>query len=374
MIYMDSIRHFVQEWIEIAHPHDDREWKWRRTTKLYLLNLYAIPSADTFTMSTLPTPFISILINGLDGGKPYVDSTDAVYKGYFAEEPFTLPRKYLFDPFNEGKTSIKVNRYTFGSNGYKGMEMGASDQRLLYVLSNRNHHRHSIYKSNTFDILRDRIEDLQNASGATIRVAENLMDITLDACIDEHTSPDLMIIQAPTRGIIYPIRKACTYRIINGAFVLCHEDVMTAVPCEPVYQQYRGLTVPMRFLENSTTTTNIGCWNGNANAVVYIAVESFGGTFSFPEYLSTQRMRAPNGDDMVYMLSHNFNIVPYTTGKNMITALRLGHEIQEGFILDTPAHRKYFTPSNQKLFKRSDMPDGFFKSPGGKTITMGIDL
>lgn len=379
MIYAETFRHSIQEWIEIQHPNDEREWPWRRDSKLYLINFYAV-SSDYFTKDTMPIPFISILINGTESATPIIDHDNCLFRGYFEQDSFQLPRRYLLNPFADGKQNMHTNRHSFNPDGYAIKDVWHPDVRLSQMLVNRRHIRHSIYDSEVFGLIKRRLEELSNASGATIRVAENLFDITQEATSivgRGKGDPDLFFIQAPVVGIVYPINKSHSYRIINGAFVLCKEPVRLAVPSEPCYDEYAKLCNPMASMSRESFMT-IRAKSGTTKAVVYLAVEAPNCSFDFQEYLPSETITSTLEDEYVYMLNHHFMVSPYLyetpNHRTRGMAVRLGHTIEESLIQKLSEHKRYFFPQDEKLFKRSDMPPGFHKTPGGKSVMVGMDI
>ena len=373
MIYLETFRHFIQEWIKLEHPVDDREWPWRRDRGLYVLNLYAYSSSDTFTKH--PTPFITILINGIDFKEPIYDPTQALFKEYFEQEQYQLPRRYVFDPFKLGKSNIHMNRHSFSSNGYRIEDSSGADSRLRNIIAHRPHVRRSIYSSQRYDIIRTSLDELAAASNATVYTAENLFDCTEEASQNSHTSPDLMLIQAPIIGLVYPIGKSHTYRIINGAFVLCKDPVRLAIPGEPCYDEYQKVMTPFSHLSRYSFM-GIRGQVGTAKAVVYIAVEAPNGSFSFQEYIPGNVMTSAMGDEYAHMLTHSFINAPAATvnahSSYQWMYVYLRHNIDEGLIQVTPEHKRFLVAQNEKIFKRADLPDGYYKSPGGATVSVAL--
>lgn len=371
MIFTESFRHFVQEWIKVERPGDDRRWPWRKEVDLFMVNLYAISSADHFTQDTLPNPFITLLINGINYKFPLIEKdSESLYRGYFDGES-VLPRKYLFNPMVDGHSNIHTSRYSYNSDGYNIKDASDDDVRLMALLSSRRHVRHSIYSSERFTILQERLRELSEHTGARIRTAENLFDITLDAVSDGlRPSSDLLLIQSPILGVLAPIEKSKSYRIINGAFVICREPVRCALKCESSYKSYSTL---------DTVLMAAGMGNDMCvKAVTYLALECPSGQFTFQEFIpKIQRVEDASKNKYVTCIIHNFAIEPYILShptKGTRFNVRLAHELRTSLIQDIPEHRHLFSPRNEKLFKRSDMPPGFYKSPGGKLVTVGLDM
>lgn len=372
MIYFESLRHFVQEWIEIQKPSDDRWWPWDKTKRLYLLNLYAVSAPDVFSPNTIPTPFISILVNDIVHPKGPVDpATESLYVDYFKQPNFYLPRRYIYNPLHEGKSNMKNNQKDYTSDTYKEFGFGSPDFKLISNLARRRHVRHSMYDSTRFSAIRERLNDLEKATGVTLRIAENLIDSTSDACTNgAQASPDLIVAQAPINGIIYPIGKSHVYKIINGAFVLCKDPVWTVVPHEPSYAEYEKILAhPFGDMARSKYM-DIKAKNNLAKAIIYIAAEAPHCTFEFREYFPSEGMTNAYDDRYVYMLEHHFMLKPRVTNNGPFAML--AHEIQESLIMDIPEHRRYFVTHNTKLFKRSDLPSGVYKEPGG-TLTVSLE-
>ena len=378
MIYLESFRHFVQEWIKIEYPQDGRAWPWRRDKRLYLLNLYSYSSSDVFTPDTHPTPFLSILINDIDYQRPIYDEKRCLYHDYFDQDEYMLPRRYAYDPTREGKGNITSRRHNYSSNGYRMDDSTGADTRMVNVLGHRKHVRHSAYGSACYDLIRARLDELAAYAGVKIFMAENLLDITVDACTDgERPSPDMMLIQAPIIGLVYPIKKSHTYKIINGAFVLCKDPVRLAIPDEPSYNAYKRVENPFASLSKEPFMTIRGNVD-TAKAVVYMAVEAPCGFFAFQEYIPGTTMNNVMEDEYARMLTHSFMVAPrkstMESGRFAGMEIYLKHDIQEGLIQVTNAHSRYLTAQDEKLFKRSDLPDGVFKSPGGQVASTNIPV
>ena len=368
LIYAESFRHFVQEWIEVQHPKDLSNWPWDNNSALYLINLYPVSGSDSFTK--LPEPFISILINGLESEKfQFVTPSDSLYKNWFSQGSFTLPRKYLYDPLNSGVKNMRLSRYSFTSDGYGELASNwdMADLRLIRILGERIHCRYSIYNNDLYQKIRERLNRLEDASGAHVRCAENLLDCTTyvqDGKVP-YIEPEMMLIQAPIIGIMKPIKKSKEYKIINGAFVLC-DDVRFSIPEEPCHMQYKKALVPFQDIKMQKVMMG---QPDRCRAVAYIAAVCRQGVFNFQEYSPSDTVTTWRGQSYVRLLNHQFLVRPELSKTS--TEVRLTHLITEGLVPDIRSNRRFFVKSSEKLFYRSDMPTGYIKNAKGE---VSIDL
>lgn len=365
MIYAESLRHFVQEWVEIRHPDQDNSaWRWDRGSKLYLVNLYSI--ADPALYTVMPTPFISILINGIDNEKVVPDSE--LYRGHFKKYAFKVPRRYLYNPLNKGERNIKTSRYSFTSDSYGEMASNWDfpDLRLLRILGDREHVRYSIYNSGAFQMIRSRLNDLERVAEARILTAENLIDCTIGVSNYQTVAPELMLIQTPIIGILKPIKKSKEYKIVNAALVLCN-DILVSVPTEPSAKEYEKVFTPFKdFYAEGGVFESV--YPVEAKSIAYLAVECRQGVFNFQEYFPGDGMISSSGRNYRRVVNHLYTVGP-ERGVNLKREVRLQHTIAEGLIPDIPSNRWFLTKTSGKLFYRSDMPDGYIKEPGGNVRT-----
>lgn len=374
MIYAESFRHFCMEWIEIQHPEDKSDWPWDPRSSLYLINLYALPSSELIT--SLPTPFVSILLDKVDRLRESMIGDRCLYARYFDEDgSFALPRRYLFNPLNRGERNIHLNRYSFSPNTYGEMasDWNSPDMILLRVLANRPHVRYSTYVTGEYQILQDRLHKLEERTGATIHYAENLLDctsyVTSEQADFRQKSPETMIIAAPITGILKPVRKSKEYRIINGVLGMCTDEVRLAIEEEPCFDDYEAIRIPFQRYYRNQFHAAAGEPN-NAKAVVYILAEVPGGIFSFQEFTPNATI-VSRDSKYVRLLNHSFTIKPEQSRINgkVEGEVRLHHEIQEGLIPYIKENQKYLQKHYEKLFYRSDMPSGIYKTPDGKIVT-----
>lgn len=393
MVYFDTLRHFVQEWIRIQPPKDpSREWPWLRNYPLWLLNLYAIPGDEE--QHHLRSPFITLLVDGCTGPEYGLTPSDThCYSQYFTDEngecSFRYPRRYILDPFGSGRSNRHLSRFEFHSNHYKE-EANGFDMALLRHLVQHPSYRHSIYNSEAYGLIVQRLSELEEAAAKEtgyrvhIQHAENLIDTTTSAKVAANgrpASPDTMLIQVPISGIIPQIRKSAIYLIINGSLVLPDEPVIAALPWENSYQEYQKISQPFRRNRkySETATAPMQC-----KAVVYLAVECPSNAFyfneSFPSILFKEKANETDGEkvkpnSMVYMVSHHFNMVPSTTNpRASFIYPKLSHTIIEGAIPNDAKHRRFFEKKDAILFKRSDMPPGFHKHRGGGAVSVNVPI
>lgn len=366
MIYAESFRHWVLEWIQIHHPSDDREWPWVRSSKLYLVNFYSV-SGDPIERDHMPPPLISILINGIDSAGLVTDK-DSLYPGYFDQNLFQLPRRYLFNPFVKGKTNQSLSRHDLSCDGYR--DFSTFDAKFLSILADRKHIRHSRYQSDIYNLIRIRLHELADASHSEsyIRYADNMLDATIHAADivgRKNGSPDTMLIAAPLMGIMSPIKKSQTYRILNGALVVCKEPIHFTVDGEPSYDEYQKILYPFRYSRTDVNAITLG---DTAKAVAYVAVETPNDAFTFQEYSNSVVYTDHKNEEYCYMISHNFSLEPYMSGTR-VKSVRLNHDLQEGVMRKNPPHRRFLNPSrDETLFKRSDLPNGIFKNADGVIV------
>ena len=381
MIYAETLRHFIQEWFRVVPPRNFPDWPWRKNSELYLINLYAISSNDV--LSKQPFPFISILINNLEGvkGAPFVTENDILYKGYFAGD-YMLPRRFLLNLERNVEKRFKTNRYAFTSDGYGNMasDWNGKDLQLLRILASRPHLRCSIYNNPEYGILRKRLDHMSDRYGFHVQTAENLLDCTdritgayasivppgkvAPKVILPGKSPELMLIQAPITGILSPIRKDPKFRLINGTFLCCKEAVMAAIPEEPCFNEYQKELIPFKGVYAGKGHRSLASQN-NTKRIVYVAIESPGGIFSFSEYMPDKIINS--GDlDYARLVQHTFSVAPELVRDTV--EVRLHHTITEGLIPSIPENHWYLTRRNEKLFYRGDTPDGFIKQSGGNVI------
>lgn len=360
MIYVD-LRHFVQEWIEIAPPNYG-DWPWRRT--IYLINLYPIPISEA--LQQMPAPFISILVDGVDKLVP----VDRIYRNQYKKESFNLLRRYLYNPLVDKDKDIGPSRFNWSCNTYNQFEWQHTDTRLRKLLSSRPHVRHSAYNSEVFSLIDERLAKLSEASdGALCAIAENLFDCTTNAKSAPGHYPETMIMGVPILGLLAPIKKSRNYKVINGCLVITKEPVVLALPKETSYQAYTNARRPFYDFQKGKTMIPDETKN-----VVFIAVDVQCGSFSFYEYT---RFNAPTTHlNYRRMLTHHFTLYPYIVPMERkvddvadMTMAMIKHDIIEGIIPDVKANEKFYGKHPGNLFARSDLPRGFFKSKNGVFTT-----
>lgn len=374
MIYVESFRHFVQEWIEIQHPRDLANWPWNPNSRLFLLNLYSVSGSEEFM--DMPNPFISILINNLEKEQPWLTTDEqSLYKGHFEQDIFKLPRKYLFNPLNRGERNFHTNRYSYTSDGYgdSASNWSTEDMRLVRILGHRQHVRYSIYDSEEYALIRNRMNQLEEKSCAVIRIAENLFDCTDYADKAPRHSPSMMLIAAPVLGIVKPMRKSKDYRIINGALIMCNDPVQISISTEPCNSEYAKERIPFANLVQVAGHRSTGT-NNEANAIVYIAVEAPSGIFTFQEMVPSNTIESARRDTYARVINHQFTVAPESNPRNQKIEVRLHHVITESLMAKVKENNAFFARRNEKLFHRSDMPPGFTKSRGGDVITVSMPV
>jgi len=375
MLYAESLRHFVQEWVEIQHPKDNANWPWDPKSRLFLINLYSISGSDI--LHEMPSPFISILINGLEKEQPWmIRDEESLYRKFFEKDTFSLPRRYLYDPFNGGEKSIGTNRYSFTSDGYGDLaaDWRKPDLRLLRVLASRPHVRYNtLVGTDETAMLLMRLDALADAADVgNIKCAEDLFDFTTRISGFKKASPDLMLIQCPLsqNGIQKPIRKSKEYRIINGVLVVCNDPVMMSIKEEPCDSEYRKSRTPFKDIIHVRGHLAAGEPN-IARAISYVAVEAQCGIFSFQEFTPSHSINTSKNDNMIRVLNHVFTVKPEEVMNKMGPGInvRLHHTILESLVPNTPANQKYFRKSkNEKLYARTNLPDGYCKDKDGKLV------
>lgn len=377
MIYLDTFRHFCQEWINIQHPNDREGWPWDPEKRLYLINLYALPISEA--IRNLPTPFISILIDW-DENDDFCDPGKEIYRSYFDDDVFNLPRRYLFNPINKGLRNYHLSRFDYTSNTYGRMafDWAFPDLRLIRVLASRPHVRYSVYDGEEYHILRKRLHQLEEFTNSTIHYSENLLDCTSYVQTSKkirQKAPETMIIGAPIIGVLKPIRKSKEYKLINGVLGMCTDDVQLAIDEEKCFDEYTKIRVPFTEYAAGIHYRSQGDAN-RAKAVVYVCVEAPTGVFSFQEFTPNATISV-GSDQYVRTIQHSFTIAPEFLRVNGRERweVRLSHSIKEGLIPNIKENQKYLKKHYEKLFYRSDMPNGTYKLPGGQVMTsLSTDL
>lgn len=368
MIYTESFRHFVQEWICVDPPNKFPDWPWGRK-KVWLLNLYTVSSPEV--LYKRPAPFISILLDDSDVTGLIDPDKHTAYKGYFSHQ-FCFPRKYLFNPEGNSDCVFKTNRYSYTSDGgTRQLEnWKTEDMKLLSLLASKPHVRRWYLSSKVYGVLLKRLEHFSRKFEFQYQTAENLLDCTFVAVdqLNRFSSkpPQTMLIQAPITGMLSPIRKTRDYRLINGALSIGGEEVLLAIPGEPSMSEYDVERIPFKNLARSKNAPSYGTFE-NTKTVVYAVVESHNAVFSFQEYFPKMKITA-NGVTYARLVDHKFMIRPCLNGDNV--EIRLFHDVSEGIIPDTKENFYFLRKKpHENLFSRTDMPSGFTKTPDGDVVS-----
>lgn len=368
MIYTESFRHFVQEWICIDPPNKFPDWPWGKK-KVWLINLYTVSSPEV--LGKRPAPFVSLLLDDEDVNGLIDPAKHTAYKGYFSHQ-FCFPRKYLFNPEGQSDCVFKTNRYSFTSDGgTRQLEHWfTEDMKLLRILAMTPHVRRWYLSSKVYGMLQKRLEHYSRKYEFQFQFAENLLDCTSVAAEQlkkvASRSPQTMLIQAPITGMLSPIRKTRDYRLINGALSIGNEEVLLAIPGEPCMKDYDVERIPFKQLAKGHLAPSYGTFE-NTKTVVYAVVESHNGIFSFQEYFPKMKVAA-NGVNYARLIDHRFTIRPCVDGNNV--EIRLAHNITEGLIPDAKENFYFLRKKpHENLFSRTDMPNGFTKTPDGNVIS-----
>jgi hypothetical protein len=75
------------------------------------------------------------------------------------------------------------------------------------------------------------------------------------------------------------------------------------------------------------------------------------------------------------VINHQFIIAPEASNKKgRKIEVRLHHTITEGLMPKVKECNAFFARRNEKLFYRSDMPNGFIKQQGGNAVSMSMPM
>lgn len=373
MVTAESLRHFVAEWIKIDPPKRKvSQYPWGKRD-LYLLNLYTL-SAQTY-LTEMPLPFISLLFDqeDVEAGE-FISEDRRLYRGYFKNGSFMLPRRYLLDGSCNSETAFHTNRYHFTSDGYGTM---ASDWRkpdlsLIRFMQTHDHVRRHMLTSPECEYLYRRLTSLAQRHEIEYRYSPNLLDFTSYARqqIEAHeaqAASETMLIQAPIVGLLDKVRRRAVNTIINGALVVIgKESVEMALETEPCFKEYITERAPFKEIRGHHVDTSAA--NATNLSIVYIVAEVPGGIFEFKEFNPKTRMTIQQRH-YFRVLSHTFTCYPEVTKGGM--EMRLKHFINEGLIPDTPRNKQFLTKRNSALFGLSDIPKGY--KTKGNTV-MGPEM
>jgi hypothetical protein len=183
----------------------------------------------------------------------------------------------------------------------------------------------------------------------------------------------LMLIQAPVVGIVKPMRKSKEYKIINGALIMV-DDVQLSINEEPCHEAYQKERIPFEQLVGAEGHKAMGVEN-SARAIVYVAAEVPCGIFTFQEVTPSDTVETGMKDTYVRVINHQFIIAPEASNKKgRKIEVRLHHTITEGLMPKVKECNAFFARRNEKLFYRSDMPNGFIKQQGGNAVSMSMPM
>lgn len=387
MIYVETFRHYAQEWIKVTPPEDEsREWPWDRSLDLFLLNLYAVSGPEYFTPERPPKPLVSIIIDYRDSELNLLPHNFILHRDYFRQSMYSLPRRFWNDlRVDGGQTHSKtfIRRGSFTSNRVNEVigDAQSNERRLIRHLAMLNHQRLCQYGSHEYEILRQRLNEMADVAGIPIHCAEDLMDATTRVTKQSNSpewSPDLYIVAVPVVGYVKPIVRSKEYRLINGAYVTAPDEIRLSIEEEPCHHEYDKVRIPFADLQHRTKSLQATAVPNVARGIVYMAIEVPCGTFTMQEFRPTDAVRA-SGRDFVRVLNHHFHVEPelYSGGvgstDNSLTA-RLSHTIEEGIIPKTRANKRFMGHFSPKMFHRTNLPPGYvMRSDGTVETKIGED-
>lgn len=365
MIYADSLRHFVQEWIVLTPPRRLSAWGWGKG-ELYLINFYPYSAPDKLTV--MPAPIISVLIDKNETTEKWINAeTQTVYKGYFGKQTefFELPRKYLYSGEANSGAVFKMNRYTCASDAYKGFDYDSIDSQLLRYLNSRPHIRRNCSLGGDYDLIINRLAHYSRKFECPYRYADNILDCTDYAASQyqkrkEKQSPQTFLIAAPILGILSPIKRSRAYRIINAALHIGQEPVLMAVQDEPCQEEYQKESLSFHRMMDTGWAPSPAIVE--SKTLVYLVVEVPNGVFTFQEFFP--KSTTPGTISYCRTILHSFGIYPVIHEMELTTTLK--HSILESLIVNAPESRYFLRKKREgPLFGRDDLPKGVFVDTEG---------
>lgn len=326
MIYAESFRHFIEEWIRIEPPKRHKGCPWGDKL-LYLLNLYAYSSPTYFTER--PKVFCSILLDGdFVEEQELIGMDRALYRGYFTQTEtgsFMLPRRYLLCGRTNSGTTFKLNRYHFTSDGYDNMALhwDKPDLKLIEYLETHRHIRRDP-EGEFYQYLKNRLEHLGERDLIRYPIGDTLLDATTVASeqLSNHeakASPATMIIGMPFYGtLIGEIRGVIDYTLMKQSEKIT--PALSTEPCSAAYQVYQH---PFH------GKVSMRAYGPETDWLFYLIAESTIPIINIEELDDKCEM---NSGDMMYnrMLVHSFSADPIWWNGEL--KLRLMHQIRESLI------------------------------------------
>lgn len=381
MIYVETFRHYAQEWIKVTPPEDtNREWPWDRSLDLFLLNLYGVSGPEYFTPERPPKPLVSIVIDYRDSEANLLPHNFILHSEYFQQSMYSLPRRFWNDLRTGcGQTHSKtfIRRGTFSSNRANEIlgDEQSTERRVIRHLAMLKHQRLCQYGSHEYEILRQRLNEMADTAGIPIHCAEDLMDVTTRVTKKPPTfefSPDLYIAAVPVIGYVKPIVKSKEYRLINGAYVSTPDEVRLSIEEEPCHHEYDKVRVPFADLQYKTRALEAMAVPNVARGIVYMVVETPCGSFTMQEFRPSDIIRT-SSQDYVRVLNHHFHVEPelYDSVSSSNTSLvaRLKHTIEEGIVPKTRENKQFMGHFSPKLFHRTNLPPGYVMRSDGTIET-----
>lgn len=383
MIYIETLRHYAQEWIKVTPPADpEREWLWDKNYELYLINLYPVAGPEFFTPDKPPVPLVSVLVSTREPMKAMLPSKFTLNAPYFRRSMYSLPRRFVNTLRNDdgqmdSHTYLRRGSFTANKVGYVVGDPYSSDSRLIRMLASNGHLRYCLYGSHEYALIRERLNEMADEAGIPINCAEDLMDTTAYAVKHRNQqAPDMYLIAVPVVGFVKPIHRSKEYRIINGAYVVAQDEIRLSIEEEPCHGYYDRVRVPFAHLQHKTKDLQATAVPNKARGIVYLAVEVPCGSFTIQEFRPTDVLKCA-GRDYVRVIDHHFHLAPelYDSLNTVNTTLvaRLSHTIEEGVIPKTLQNKRFLGPFNHKMFHRTNLPVGYVMRSDG-TVETKLDV
>lgn len=356
MIYAETLRHFVLEWIKIEPPKRFKNWPW--SENIWILNLYAQSSSQV--TAKMPIPFVSILLDdsAVRRGQ-MVNENLIVYKGYFNKGEFSVPRRYVLDGTSNSERTFRTNRYCYTSDGYGkfASDWNKADLRLIKFMGSTNHIRRHIYSDDAIlQMLLTRLGHLAGRYEMEYRIAENVMDFTeksRETTEPYNYAPQTFLVASPATGLLDPIRKSKDYKLINGCISMNQDDVFITIPGEPCEKEFEKVINPLRNFPG----THMRASKNICHSVIYCCAECPCGIFRFQEYFPSMVWKDADSDlQYCRVITHIFTLTTEAVGSK--TEIRQKHYIDEGLLPKDRSTKLFLQKHREKLFQRSDLPPG----------------
>lgn len=324
MLYVETFRHFVEEWIKVPHPKRWALSPWK-DKDIYILNLYATSAPKYFT--EMPPIFATILLPA-DFVEENALITDerVLYRGHFSSGSFMLPRRYLLKGVTNSGSTFTFNRYMFTSEGYGNLaDANHEDGILIDYLANTPH---ACFENGSprFNFLKTRLLHLSERDNIEYRMSTEMI---IDMTDPKPTNPDatvLYLIAFPLTGSSVHVRINSRMDMLNVHEDTCKEKIMSVIPTEPCAREYERVRIPFhrfRNLVDNKMDTSV------TSTIYYALTRAYRVcTPSIMEFQSTKMVI--QGVRYYRKLDHMFLIEPETRGSaNSPLWVRLHHHILE---------------------------------------------